>query len=64
MKELERLFEQAGFHCRNISIDALRATFDIERKSSLAARVLRQVPDWALRPYLPVIPALIYRFWY
>jgi SAM-dependent methyltransferase len=64
MKELERLFEQAGLHCKNICIDALRATFDIERTRSPAARVLTRVPNWVLRPFLPVIPTLIYRFWH
>jgi SAM-dependent methyltransferase len=64
MNQLERLFERADLHCRNICIDALRATFDIERQHSSASSLLRRIPDWALRPFLPVIPTLIYRFWY
>jgi SAM-dependent methyltransferase len=64
MKQLERLFERADLRYANTCIEALRATFDIEHANSLASGVLKQTPDWALRPFLPLIPTLIYRFWH
>lgn len=62
MKELERLFTDAKLDCRNLCIEALRATFDIERIQSPAARLLRCIPDRALLPLRRIIPTLIYRF--
>jgi ubiquinone/menaquinone biosynthesis C-methylase UbiE len=64
MKQLECLFERAGLRYRNACIEALRATVDIEHERAVVSRVLRKIPDWTLRPFLPVIPTLIYRFWY
>jgi SAM-dependent methyltransferase len=64
LKQLERLFERAGLRCKNTCIDALRATLDIEHEPSLASSALTQIPDWALRPFLPIIPTLVYRFWH
>jgi hypothetical protein len=62
MHELERLLGGAGFRYRNLCIEALRATFEIERPSSIAARILRATPDAVLSPMRRLIPTLIYRF--
>jgi SAM-dependent methyltransferase len=62
MKQLERLLIDTQLDCRNLCIEALRATFDIERIQSPASRLLRHIPDRALLPLRRVIPTLIYRF--
>lgn len=62
MRELEHLFIRANLEYRNMCIAALRATFDIERSKSLAAQLLKWVPDTVVALFLPVIPTLIYRF--
>lgn len=63
MMQLEALLTDAGFQHRNLCIDALRATFAIERPQSMINRVLCKVPDVAFNPLRRVIPTLIYRFW-
>lgn len=63
MKQLERLLAETGFQHRNLCIDALRATFEIEHPRSIVNRVLRKAPDAALAPLRRIIPTLIYRFW-
>jgi len=64
MKQLEHLFEQVGLRYKNICIDALRATFDIEHEHSLTSSVLRHLPDRVLHPFLRMIPTFVYRFWH
>jgi ubiquinone/menaquinone biosynthesis C-methylase UbiE len=61
MKQLERMLATAGFCYRNLCIEAWRATFEIERPDSRAARVLRAMPDALLSPLRRLIPTLIYR---
>jgi ubiquinone/menaquinone biosynthesis C-methylase UbiE len=63
MRQLERLLEGAGFHCRNLCVEALRATFEIERPDAMVTRQLRRVPDFVLARLRPIIPTLIYGFW-
>jgi len=63
MRQLERLLTGAGLDSHNLCIDALRATFQIERPGSVAAAILRRIPDMAMLPWRRVIPTLIYRFW-
>lgn len=63
MRQLERLLTAAGLEGSNLCIDALRATFEIERPKSVAAAILRRIPDRAMRPWRCIIPTLIYRFW-
>jgi SAM-dependent methyltransferase len=63
MRQLATMLAHSGFASRNLCIEATRATFEIERPGSFADRMLRRIPDAALRPLLPIIPTLIYRFW-
>ena len=60
MKQLERMLDAAGFHYRNLCIEAWRATFEIEHPVSFGARVLRWTPDALLTPLRRIIPTLIY----
>lgn len=62
MRQLEQLFTDAGLDGRNLCIDALRATFEIEYAKSPAAALLRRIPDSPLFPLRRIIPTLIYRF--
>jgi SAM-dependent methyltransferase len=61
MKQLERLLDDAGFIYANACIEALRATFEIERPRSAATKLLRAIPDAAIVPFRRIIPTLIYR---
>lgn len=61
--QLERMLAQSRFCFRNICLEALRATFEIERSGSRSARFLAKVPDALLRPMRSLIPTLIYRIW-
>lgn len=63
MRQLEQLLTDAGFQYRNLCVEALRATFEIERTRTITAQVLRRVPDGVFRPLRKIIPTLIYRFW-
>lgn len=60
---LEWLLEGSGLKYRNLCIDALRATFEIEHPQSVASVILRNIPIGAFIPIRRVIPTLIYRFW-
>ena len=59
--QLERMLAAAGLAYRNLCIEAMRKTLDIERPDALATRLLRRVPDGLLRPFRWLIPTLIYR---
>lgn len=61
MRQLERMLDAAGFRYRNLCIEAWRTTYDIERPRSVAARILRRIPDELLKPLRRIIPTLIYR---
>jgi ubiquinone/menaquinone biosynthesis C-methylase UbiE len=61
--QLEHLLADTGFKYCNLCIDALRATFDIEKTQSGTAALLRHVPNGLLSPWRRIIPTLIYRFW-
>lgn len=63
MGQLESLLADAGFQYQNLCINALRATFEIERAQSIVARMLRHIPDGVFMPLRRIIPTLIYRFW-
>lgn len=61
MKQLERMLGAANFNYRNTCIEALRATFEIERPTSCVTRILRKIPDAMMVPFERIIPTLIYR---
>ena len=61
LRQLERMLGAADVRHRNLCIDALRQTFEIERPQHWSTRLLRRVPDALLRPLTPIIPTLIYR---
>ena len=61
--QLERLLKQGNFGFKNLCLDALRVTFDIERSGTKSAALLARVPDAMLRPVARLIPTLIYRLW-
>ncbi len=59
--QLERMLTAAGFRYRNLCIEALRETFEIERPAAGATKLLRKIPDGLLRLFRRIIPTLIYR---
>lgn len=60
MPKLERMLAGSGFRYRNVCIEALRATLDIERPDSRLSRFVRRLPDGWLQPWRRIIPTLIY----
>ena len=61
MRQLERMLDAAYFRHRNLCIDALRQTFEIERPHARVTLALRRIPDVLLKPLRAIIPTLIYR---
>ncbi|MEO6690519.1 MAG: class I SAM-dependent methyltransferase [Dokdonella sp.] len=62
MKQLERLLSDAGFEWRNRCIEALHVIFEVEGTRSTVARFVANVPSVLLRPFIRIIPTLIYTF--
>ena len=62
MRQLEHMLDDARFSYRNLCVDALRLTFEIERPDSMGARFLRKTSGRLLKPLHRIIPTLIYRF--
>ncbi len=58
--EVEDMFKKTNVSFKNLCVDALRLTFELEKQGSIAARFLRCVPDFLLEPLTPIIPTLIY----
>ena len=61
MRQLERMLDAANFRHRNLCINALRQTFEIERPRARVTQALRRIPDVLLKPLRSIIPTLIYR---
>lgn len=59
--QLERMLVATDLSYRNVCLDALRETLEIERPAARSTRLLRQVPDGLLWPFRGLIPTLIYR---
>lgn len=62
MRQLECLLGQAGFTYRNLCVEAIRMTFEIELPDSIGAAILLRTPDSVLKCLQRIIPTLIYRF--
>ena len=62
MGELEAFLRNAGFVFKNRGVDALRATFNIERPDRPETALLRRLPDAILTPFERIIPTHIYTF--
>lgn len=61
MPQLERMLAASGLSGRNLCVEGLRATFNIERPGTFGTRLLARVPDTLLRLLNPINPTLIYR---
>ncbi len=61
LAQIEAMLATAGVSYRNICVEGLRATLEIERPDALATRLSRRVPDNLLKPFRGLIPTLIYR---
>ncbi|TCO42649.1 class I SAM-dependent methyltransferase [Dokdonella fugitiva] len=60
MRGLERMLSDAGFEWRNRCLEALRMTLELEGTHSLAAKVVRWMPDPLLRLSLRMMPTFVY----
>lgn len=63
MRQLEHFFASVGLAYRNLCIEALYATLEIEQPNSLTSKLFRRLPAGLLMPLRSIIPTLIYRFW-
>lgn len=61
LNELEKMLHAAELNYRNICIEGLRTTFNLEKPNTLSCRILRLIPDGVLNLLAPLIPTLIYR---
>ena len=61
LAQIEAMLATSGVSSRNICVEGLRETLEIERPDALATRLLRRVPDNLLKPFRGLIPTLIYR---
>ena len=59
--QLEQMLAEVGLCYRNICIQALRETLEIELPAARLTRILRRIPDGLLWPFRSLIPTLIYR---
>ncbi|MDR2689302.1 MAG: class I SAM-dependent methyltransferase [Azoarcus sp.] len=60
LKQLQQFLEEGQFNYRNVSVEAMRRFFDIEKPHSIACKLLRQCPDVLLTPLRSLIPTLVY----
>ncbi|MDR0633458.1 MAG: methyltransferase domain-containing protein, partial [Azoarcus sp.] len=60
VRELEGLLQESGFRFRNVSVEATRLFYEIEKPDALLTRGLRRMPDAVLAALRPVIPTLCY----
>lgn len=60
LAQLEAMLVTAGMSYRNLCVEGLRETLEIEQPAALATRLLRRVPDNLLKPFRGIIPTLIY----
>jgi SAM-dependent methyltransferase len=61
LNELEKMLRIAKLNYRNICLEGLRTTFNLEQPNTISNRILHLLPDSALSPLVPLIPTLIYR---
>lgn len=62
--EARQLLRESGFDSRQMCVEALRATLEIERPQAALTRLIRRIPSVFLEPFAPIIPTLIFRFWH
>ncbi len=60
LRPLEKLLDVADLSYRNLCVEAMRVTLEIERPQSLLLRTLRFLPSSVLSLFRRVIPTLIY----
>lgn len=59
--QLERMLVETDLSHRNVCLDALRETLEIERPAARSTRMLRRMPDGLLWHFRGLIPTLVYR---
>jgi SAM-dependent methyltransferase len=62
MRQLERMLAAAEFNYRNLCVEAMRLTFEIERQDSIGSKIMRTIPNALLEFVRRIIPTLIYEF--
>lgn len=58
--ELESMLASCGFQYKNRCVDALKLTFELEKKESKATALVSRTPSRLLELFTGVIPTLIY----
>jgi SAM-dependent methyltransferase len=60
MRPLERLLQESGFHFRNVSVEAMKLFFEIEKPHLLLTGLLQRIHNSVLNPLRPCMPTLCY----
>ena len=61
-REIEKIFLSADLRCKNRCIEALKLAFQLEMPNSKSARFFGALPNFLYRPFVWLIPTLIYTF--
>ena len=62
LSQCEEFLAKAGWRYKNISIEAMRITTNIESPGAIILNILRNPSDQVWMPLRSIIPTLIYRF--
>lgn len=63
LRRIEKMLADAGLNYKNLCIEALNATLDIEHSSAIVTRLVKKVPIRLLKLLRPIIPTLVFRIW-
>jgi len=58
---LEKLLDETQFNYTNLSVEATRVTFDLEKPDSAITKLITKTPTKILSLFKPIIPTLIYK---
>jgi SAM-dependent methyltransferase len=61
MNQVEYFLAGTGFAYRNLCVEAMKLTLEIESRGSVSSAILRRMPDKILETLRRIIPTLIYR---
>ncbi|WP_339352575.1 class I SAM-dependent methyltransferase [Acinetobacter beijerinckii] len=61
LKQLENMLTHVDFHFHNLSVEATKATFNIEKSNSSITWLINKIPNAILAIFRFIIPTLIYR---
>jgi ubiquinone/menaquinone biosynthesis C-methylase UbiE len=61
-KEIENMFQSTGLKYKNLCVEALKLTFNLEKDKALLTKLINLIPNCVLAPFISMIPTHIYIF--